>query len=121
VLKISTKKGLTKINLTKWRRIIVTRSISIVPCVIVCLLFTDSIIHVNLWCNIIKALQLPFALLPILHFTRSRRIMGAFRNNLFFQLVCYTITFGVLAINIYFLISFIVSFILKKLIIALYC
>ena len=109
MLNYFTKQGLTKINWTKWRRIIVTRSISIVPCVIVCLLTTESIVHVNLWCNIIKALQLPFALLPILHFTRSKRIMGTFRNHFLFQFICYLITSCVLAINIFFLFSFIVS------------
>ena len=106
------KKGLTKINLTRWKRIIVTRSISIVPCVIICLLTVDSIVHLNFWCNIIKAIQLPFALLPILHFTSSKRVMGAFRNHFILKIICYLISFCVLSINVYFIIDMIVSFII---------
>ncbi|RNA04993.1 natural resistance-associated macrophage 2-like [Brachionus plicatilis] len=95
--------GLTKINLSKWKRIIVTRLISILPCIVICFFTIDSIVYLNFWCNIIKAIQIPFALLPILHFTSSRRIMGAFRNNFFLKLVCYLITFGVLFVNVYFI------------------
>lgn len=99
--------GLTKINLTKWKRIIVTRSISIVPCVIISLLTVDSIVHLNFWCNIIKAIQIPFALLPILHFTSSKRVMGSFRNHFVLKVICYLIAFCVLSINVYFIIDMI--------------
>lgn len=95
--------------MTKWKRIIVTRSISIIPCVIISLLTVDEITHLNFWCNIIKAIQLPFALLPILHFTSSKRIMGSFRNNLLLKIICYFISVCVLAINVYFIINMIVE------------
>ena len=106
---LNQKKGLTKINLTRFKRIIITRSISILPCVIITLLAYDSIKHLNFWCNIIKAIQLPFALLPILHFTSSRRIMGSFRTNLLLKTICYLIAFCILSINIYFLFNLIVN------------
>ena len=103
------KKGFTKINLSKWKRIIITRSISIVPCVVITLLAIDSIHHLNFWCNIVKAIQLPFALLPILHFTSCKRIMGSFRTNILLRLVCYFITMCILSINVYFVVIIIVS------------
>ena len=87
-------------------RIIFTRSISVL---FITLVASELLAHLNFWCNIIKAIKLPFALLPILHFTSSKRILGPFRNNIFFKLICYLITICVLSINIYFLIEMIVS------------
>jgi Mn2+/Fe2+ NRAMP family transporter len=101
-------KGFTKINLKRWMRIILTRSISIVPCVIVLLSSYKSLDSLNFWCNIIQAIQLPFALLPLLHFTSSKRIMGVFRNKLPLKIICYIVSLTILAINIFFLINLIV-------------
>jgi natural resistance-associated macrophage protein len=101
--------GFTKINLSKWKRIIITRSISIVPCVIITLLAIDVIGSLSFWCNIIKAMQLPFALLPILHFTSSKRIMGTFRSNFMLRSTCYLITACVLSVNVYFVIMIIIE------------
>lgn len=105
--------GLTNINLARWKRIIVTRSISIIPCVIVTMLAYGSIGQLNFWCNIIQAVQLPFALLPLLHFTSSKRIMGFLRNNILLKVTCYLIASCVLGVNFYFLISLILE--VKKL------
>ena len=102
-------KGFTKINLKRWMRIIITRFISIVPCVIVLLSTYNSLDSLNFWCNIIQAIQLPFALLPIIHFTSSNRIMGSFRNSLLLKLICYLVASFVLAINIFFLVNLIVK------------
>lgn len=102
-------KGFTKINLSRWKRAIITRSISIIPCILVTMLAINSLTHLNFWCNIVKAIQLPFALLPLLHFTSSKRIMGSFRNNFIFKLVAYVISMCILGINIYFLINIIVK------------
>jgi natural resistance-associated macrophage protein 2 len=101
--------GFTKINLKRWIRIIITRSISIIPCVIVALSSYNSIDKLTFWCNIIQAIQLPFALLPILHFTSSKRIMGPFRVKMPLKLICYLITVCVIGINVYFSLSLIVS------------
>ena len=100
---------ITKINLKRWMRIIITRSISIIPCVIVALTSYNSVDKLTFWCNIIQAIQLPFALLPILHFTSSKRIMGPFRVKMPLKLICYMITICVVGINVYFSLSLIVS------------
>ncbi len=89
-------------------RIIITRSISIIPCVIVTLFSYGSLDSLNFWCNIVQAIQIPFALFPILHFTSSKRVMGSFRNNLLLIILCYGIALCVLSINLFFLINLIV-------------
>lgn len=35
----------------------------------------------NLWLNLLQTIALPFALIPLMHFTSSRRVMGAYWAN----------------------------------------
>ncbi len=74
--------GFTKISLSKWKRILIIRSITIALAIPIALLALGSIDELNFWCNIIQTVQLPFALLPVLHFTASKRIMGQFKMNM---------------------------------------
>ena len=37
------------------------------------------------WLNILQSIQLPFALLPVLHFTSNPKVMGRFANTLLVQ------------------------------------
>ena len=90
-------------------RIIITRSISIVPCVVFTMASYNSLDALNFWCNIIQSIQIPFALFPILHFTSSKRIMGSFRNNWPLKITCYLIALCVLSINTFFIINLIVE------------
>lgn len=108
------KKGFTKINVKRWIRIIITRCISIVPCVIVTMSSYNSLDNLNFWCNIVQSIQIPFALFPILHFTSSKRIMGSFRNNFLLKIVCCLISLCVLGVNVFFLVNLIVIFLKKN-------
>jgi hypothetical protein len=51
--------------------------------------------------NILQSIQLPFALLPILHFTSSRRLMGRFANGSFMCWFGWVTVIGVLGVNLY--------------------
>jgi natural resistance-associated macrophage protein len=48
--------GFTKINLKRWMRIIITRSISIVPCLIITLSSYNTLSTLTFWCNIIQGI-----------------------------------------------------------------
>lgn len=101
--------GFTKINVKRWIRIIITRSISIIPCVIVTMSSYNSLDNLNFWCNIIQSIQIPFALFPILHFTSSKRIMGSFRNNFILKIICCLISVCIISVNVFFLVNLIVE------------
>ena len=60
---------------------LLTRSIAMIPTIVVALAATNDLDIMNTWLNVLQSVQLPFALLPILHFTNSRRIMGEFKNG----------------------------------------
>ena len=53
------------------------------------------------WLNILQSIQLPFALLPVLHFTSSPKLMGKFANNLGLQCVTWGLALLLIIINVY--------------------
>jgi manganese transport protein len=67
-----------------WLRRIITRTLAIIPAVLIIGLRGDSSVTdlVNL-SQVVLALQLPLAMFPLLHFTSSRKRMGAWKNGWF--------------------------------------
>jgi manganese transport protein len=67
-----------------WVRRLVTRTLAILPAVLIIGLRGDSSITDLLTLSqVVLALQLPFAMFPLLHFTSSRQRMGAWKNGFF--------------------------------------
>lgn len=74
--------GFTKLKIKKWIRILIIRTITIACSIVIALVAYEYIDQLNFWCNVAQSIQLPFALLPVLHFTASRRIMGPFKVHM---------------------------------------
>jgi manganese transport protein len=67
-----------------WVRRLITRILAILPAVFIIGLRGDSSVTDLLTLSqVVLALQLPFAMFPLLHFTSSRRRMGTWRNGWF--------------------------------------
>lgn len=66
--------GFMDIKLPVWKRVAVTRSIAILPALVVT--FFDNFDNVDTYLNILQAIQLPFALIPLIKFTSNEKIMG---------------------------------------------
>jgi manganese transport protein len=67
-----------------WVRRLITRTLAILPAVFIIGFRGDSSVTDLLTLSqVVLALQLPFAMFPLLHFTSSRRRMGAWRNGWF--------------------------------------
>ena len=63
-------------------RRLITRSLAILPAVFIIGLRGDSSVTDLLTLSqVVLALQLPFAMFPLLHFTSSRQRMGAWKNG----------------------------------------
>jgi manganese transport protein len=70
-----------------WLRRLITRSLAIIPAVLVIGIRGDSSVNDLLTLSqVVLALQLPFAMLPLLHFTSSRQRMGRWKNGWFLLL-----------------------------------
>ena len=71
-------------RISPWLRRLITRSLAILPAVFIIGLRGDSSVNDLLTLSqVVLALQLPFAMFPLLHFTSSRKRMGAWKNGWF--------------------------------------
>ncbi len=67
-----------------WLRRLITRTLAIIPAVLVIGIRGDSSVNDLLTLSqVVLALQLPFAMFPLLHFTCSRKRMGAWKLGWF--------------------------------------
>lgn len=100
--------GFLNIHWSRWKRVLLTRSIAIMPTLILAV-FSDinNLTGMNDILNVLQSLQLPFALLPILHFTNSYLIMSDFRNGIIMKILIWILAVSVIAINFYFVYDFI--------------
>jgi manganese transport protein len=71
-------------RLQPWLRRLITRSLAIIPAVLIIGIRGNSSVNDLLMLSqVVLALQLPFAMFPLLHFTSSGRRMGAWKNGWF--------------------------------------
>jgi manganese transport protein len=78
-------------RLKPWLRRVITRTLAIVPAVLVIGLRGDSSVNDLLTLSqVVLAVQLPFAMFPLLHFTSSRKRMGPWKNGWFLTLAGWT-------------------------------
>jgi manganese transport protein len=65
-----------------WLRRLITRSLAIIPAVVIIgIRGSSSVTDLLVLSQVVLALQLPFAMFPLLHFTSSRKRMGKWRNG----------------------------------------
>ncbi len=71
-------------RLQPWLRRLITRSLAIIPAVLIIGIRGNSSVNDLLMLSqVVLALQLPFAMFPLLHFTSSGKRMGAWKNGWF--------------------------------------
>lgn len=104
--------GFIQMKVAAWKRLAVTRSIALVPSVLVAIAAShnqSTSDNVDEWLNILQSVQLPFALLPVLHFTSSEAVMGTFKNSRTVKLIGWILATVVIMTNFYILVQFIVD------------
>lgn len=89
-------------RLRPWVRRMITRTVAILPAVFLIGLRGDSSVTdlLNL-SQVILALQLPFAMFPLLHFTSSRKRMGQWKNGSFLLIAGWTSAILITAMDLY--------------------
>jgi len=89
-------------RLTPWVRRLITRGLAILPAVLVTGLRGDSsVTDLLMLSQVVLALQLPFAMFPLLHFTSSRRRMGAWRSGWFLLIAGWASALAITAMDLY--------------------
>ncbi len=89
-------------RLKPWLRRLITRMLAIIPAVLVIGIRGDSSVNDLLTLSqVVLALQLPFAMFPLLHFTSSRRRMGAWKNGWFLMIAGWASAILITAMDIW--------------------
>ena len=85
-----------------WVRRLITRTIAILPAVIIIGLRGDSsVTDLLVLSQVVLALQLPFAMFPLLQFTSSRKRMGRWKNGLFLLIAGWASAILITVMDIY--------------------
>ncbi|CAL8465341.1 g4876 [Coccomyxa elongata] len=96
--------GFLDLRISQWKRISITRSVALVPTLLVSLLYRQpggtELDILNEWLNVLQSVQIPFALLPLLMLTSSEAVMGScFANRVSMKAAAWAIAAAILAIN----------------------
>jgi manganese transport protein len=89
-------------RLKPWLRRLITRTLAIVPAVLVIGIRGDSSVNDLLTLSqVVLALQLPFAMFPLLHFTSSRAKMGAWKSGMFLMTAGWSSAILITALDVW--------------------
>jgi manganese transport protein len=89
-------------RLKPWVRRLITRTLAILPAVLIIGLRGDtSVTDLLTLSQVVLALQLPFAMLPLLHFTSSGKRMGAWKNGWFLLVAGWGSAILITAMDLY--------------------
>ena len=96
--------GFLRFRMQPWLRRAVTRFLAITPAALVIYIAGESASYkLIILSQVILCLQLPFAVIPLVHFTSDRKRMGDFANGRWLQIGSWLCAAFVLALNIWWL------------------
>ncbi len=94
--------GFMRWRIQPWVRRVITRTVAILPAVLVIgLRGENSVTDLLMLSQVILALQLPFAMLPLLIFTSSRKRMGPWKNGWLLLLAGWLSALLITAMDVY--------------------
>ncbi|HXA00056.1 MAG TPA: Nramp family divalent metal transporter [Candidatus Dormibacteraeota bacterium] len=92
--------GFLQIRLKPWLRRLITRSIAILPAILVIGIAGESKLNMLIVLSqVILSFQLPFAVIPLVQFTSDRRRMGEFVNSRVTVFVAWVVAAAILVLN----------------------
>ena len=95
-----TMEGFLQFKMRPWLRRMITRSMAIVPAMIVIWIMGDTgTYELLILSQVVLSLQLPFAVVPLVKFTSSKRRMGEFRTALAWQVVAWAVAAVIVTLN----------------------
>src|SRR5438105_2046349 len=89
-----------------WLRRLITRSLAIIPAALtIYFAGEESTYQLLILSQVILSMQLPFAVIPLIHFTSDRRKMGAFTNKIWVQTLAWITAAIIVGLNLRLVIS----------------
>jgi manganese transport protein len=94
--------GFMNWRIQPWVRRLITRTMAILPAIVVIgVRGSSSVTDLLTLSQVVLALQLPFAMFPLLHFTSSRRRMGVWKNGWFLLITGWGSAILITAMDLY--------------------
>ena len=92
--------GFVKIRLRPYLRRLITRSIALLPAVVVISISGDQGTYkLLILSQVILSLQLPFAVVPLVHFTSDKLKMGAFASKVWVKVLAWITSVIIIVLN----------------------
>ncbi|RGB30508.1 natural resistance-associated macrophage protein [Rhizophagus diaphanus] len=90
-----------KIFKKPWHRLLITRSIALVPSMFVAVYSVNNFDNMGEILNVLQSLCLPTALIPLMKLTNSKSVMGKnFKTNDFWKYISWIITLVIIGTNL---------------------
>jgi manganese transport protein len=94
--------GFMRFRIRPWIRRLITRLVAILPAVLIIgVRGSSSVTDLLTLSQVVLALQLPFAMFPLLQFTSSRKRMGRWKNGAFLMVAGWASAIVITAMDIY--------------------
>jgi len=94
--------GFLNIRVQPWLRRLLTRTLAIIPAAFVVYAAGETgTFKLLLLSQVVLSMQLPFAVIPLVHFTSDKKRMGAFVNGLWLRLLAWASAALILALNVW--------------------
>ena len=98
--------GFLHIQLSPWLRRLITRSLAIIPTIIVTYFYGErGTSNLLILSQVILSMQLSFAVFPLVAFTSDRAKMGPFVNQAGTRLLSYAVAFLIAGLNLWLLVE----------------
>ncbi|XP_061465267.1 natural resistance-associated macrophage protein 1 isoform X2 [Rhineura floridana] len=102
--------GFLKLRWSRFARVVFTRAFAILPTVLVATFRNvEALTGLNDILNVLQSILLPFAVIPVLTFTSMQPLMQDFVNGIISKIIMILITGLICAINLYFVVTAIMS------------
>jgi manganese transport protein len=93
--------GFVNMKMRPWLRRLVTRLLALAPAVVAISIAGDNgIYRLLILSQVILSLQLPFAIIPLIHFTSDKKKMGVFVSPVWVKAAAWVVAAIVIALNI---------------------
>jgi len=95
-----TMEGFLHFRMRPWLRRLITRSLAIIPAVIVIAINgSEGTTKLLVLSQVILSLQLPFAVVPLVKFTASKKKMGDFASPIWIAVIAWVVAAIIIALN----------------------
>ncbi len=93
--------GFVNLRMQAWLRRLITRLLAIIPAVLTIVLAGEQATYqLLILSQVILSLQLPFAIIPLIHFTSDKIKMGEFANALWVKVLAWLTAAIIVALNL---------------------